>query len=99
MEKGISTLKEIVEIIAELVLKEKDTELKARLRKQSREVNAAIKKISEDESILEKISKEELNAYIEKASKSVKESQRDGRKVVRTIQVLSELINFLEKIK
>lgn len=99
MEKGISTLREIVEIIAELVLREKDTELKARLRKQSREVNAAIKKITENESILEKVSKEELTAYIEKASKSVKESQRDGRKVVRTIQVLSELINFLEKIK
>ncbi|MCX7999480.1 MAG: hypothetical protein N3A69_11110 [Leptospiraceae bacterium] len=99
MEKGISTLREIVDIIAELVLKEKDTELKARLRKQSREVNAAIKKITENESTLEKVSKEELTAHIEKASKSVRESQRDGRKVVRTIQVLSELINFLEKIK
>lgn len=99
MEKGLSSLREIVDIIAELVLKEKDTELKARLRKQAREVNSAIKKLTENENSLAAIPQEELLAYIEKASKSVKESQKDGRKVVRTIQVLSELINVLEKVK
>ncbi len=99
MEKSLSTLREIVDIIAELVLKEKDTELKARLRKQAREVNSAIKKLSENENSFASLPKEELLAHIEKASKSVRESQRDGRKVVRAIQVLSELINVLEKIK
>lgn len=99
MENGIAHLTEILDMIAELVLKEKDTELKARLRKQSKEVNAGIKKISDIKDRIEGEKKQELLSQLEKANKSVKESIRDGRKVARSIQVLAELINTLENLR
>ncbi len=96
---GIAHLTEIHDMLAELVLKEKDTELKARLRKQSKEVNAGIKKLTDIQDRLEEKVKQEILVQVERANKSVRESIKDGRKVVRSIQVLSELIDVLEKIK
>jgi hypothetical protein len=99
METGIAHLNEIFDMVSELVLKEKDTELKARLRKQSKEVNAGMRKLSEYKGNLTDAQKEELLSHIEKANKSVKESIRDGRKVARSIQVLNELINTIENLR
>jgi adenylosuccinate synthase len=89
---------ELLDKITEQILKEKDTEHKSMLRKQYKELSQMLKKIIEVNIESDDMKYKNLLNNLDKANKSIKESLRDGRKVVRTIQVLSETISAIESI-
>lgn len=93
-----SEYSELLDKITEQILKEKDTEHKSMLRKQFKELSVLLKRMIEANVNADDEKYKTALGNLDKANKSIRESLRDGRKVVRTIQVLSEAISSIESI-